>query len=78
MKRSGMFVSTVFGGLGFVVFGLGGALSCSVYWTGHGSLVCGGVFILLAPVGSVVGLAVVWLARALMRELIRRPANSGN
>ena len=71
MKPSWMLVSAVFCGLGFVVFGLGGAFSCSVYWIGHGSLICGGVFVLLAPVGFAAGLAVVWLARALIRGLIR-------
>ena len=64
-----MFTSIVLGGLVFVVFGLGGAFYCFVYWIGHGSLICGGLFMLMAPVGFVVGLAVFWLARALTRVL---------
>ena len=55
MKRSGIFVSTVFGGLCFVAFGLWGAFQCAVSWIGHASWICGGFFILFAPMGFVAG-----------------------
>ena len=69
MKRSGIFVSTVFGGLCFVAFGLWGAFQCAVSWIGHASWICG---------GFVAGLAGFWLVRMFMRLLFRKPANSGN
>jgi hypothetical protein len=76
MTKYGMLISTMFGGIGFVVLGLWGALQCSVSWVGHASLLCGGVFILLGPVGYVAGLAVYWLLRTLMRVLTGGPANT--
>ena len=78
MKRSGIFVSTVFGGLCFVAFGLWGAFQCAVSWIGHASWICGGFFILFAPMGFVAGLADFWLVRMFMRLLFRKPGNSGN
>lgn len=63
MTKHGMLFSTMLGGIGLVTFGLGGALGCSTYWIGHGSLICGGVFVLLAPVGYLAGVAIFWLLR---------------
>jgi hypothetical protein len=70
-----MLISTMFGGIGLVMFGLWGAFECSTSWVGHGSLLCGGVFVLLAPVGYVAGLALFWLLRTLTRAVTGGSAN---
>ncbi len=72
---SGMIVPTLFGIAGFVLIGLGTAWQCSVSWIGHGGWICGGVFIVMAPVGYFAGLAVFWLLRGLFRVLVGRTAN---
>jgi hypothetical protein len=71
MTKHGMLFSTMLGGIGLVTFGLEGALGCSTYWIGHGSLICGGVFVLLAPVGYLAGVAIFWLLRTLTRAFAR-------
>ena len=66
MMRFGSLIATVFGIAGFIGFGLWGALQCEIFGIGH-RLNCGWVFILMAPIGFVVGGLLFQSIKALMR-----------
>ncbi len=70
MMRPGSLLSTAFGIAGFIGFGLWGAFQCHIFWIDH-SLNCGWVFIVMAPIGFLAGIAIVgrgfWLIKGLAR-----------
>ncbi|NQW22442.1 MAG: hypothetical protein HQ475_03255 [SAR202 cluster bacterium] len=67
--RSGMLVPTLFGIIGFVAFGAWGAIQCSIDWIGHASVLCGGVFILLATVGYFAGILIYKILKVMARVI---------
>ena len=66
MMRFGSLIATVFGIAGFIGLGLWGSFQCQVFGIG-GRLNCGWVFILMAPIGFVVGGLLFQLIKALVR-----------
>ena len=66
MRRSGGLVPSLFGLAGFIGFGLWGTFQCHVFGIDH-RLNCGWVFILMAPIGFVVGGLLFQSIKALMR-----------
>ena len=67
---SGRMKPTLFGIAGFLILGLWVAFQCSFNWVGNGSLVCGGLFILMAPVGYFAGLLVRRSVKVLVRIVV--------
>jgi len=84
MRRSGGLVSSLFGLAGFIGFGLWATFQCQVFGIG-GRLNCGWVFILMAPIGFVVGGLLFQLIKTLVgvfavrvEKLMQRPPDSKN